>query len=134
MNDRLRKIEADLAEDEPVVRPGDDNYVEIRTRMIEAAQSAEELEWVKERYPYWTPEAEAAEDLERQLAERQEALDEALANPDLTDEERDEVYDQHPLPSAMQSDPAYEKAVSEANTPEELDEVYRRFGKPVPTP
>lgn len=129
------EIEKQVAEDEDeaVMKPGDEGYFEFRQRLIEAAETHEEMEAIYERYPYWTPAHREFENQQRSYeeanAERNAAIEAAQS-----DEELREAYEKHPkrLSHEDQRLEEYRQAVAEAETPEEMDAVYERFGRAVP--
>lgn len=133
---KVGEIEKQIAEGEAgeaVVEPGDPNYAEVRERLLNAANSPEELHAVQERYPFWTP-------AQGEFAQQQQAAAEANAERNAvlekaeTPEEFDAVYEKYPqrLSPEDQKIEEYREAMSNAYTLDEIDEVYRRFGKPVP--
>lgn len=125
------EVEREVAEElegRPVIEPGEEGYDDLRTRLIEAAQTNEELDAIYQRYPAHDPQAAPQARRDQALADRNAALEEAD-----TPEEIDEVYRKYPLESALPGSDQqreYEKALSEAETPEEADAIYERFGKP----
>jgi hypothetical protein len=128
----LREIERKIAEDlndDPLLKPGDEGYVELREALIEATETSEELAAVRERYPFWSPEMDAAEEQRRMDQERDAALNAAT-----TEEELHAAMEEHPAVDVAltPSEIEYRKAVAEAETPAQLDEIYARFGRPVP--
>lgn len=129
MSDRIRDIEAKAArgDDRPPFTPDDPGYLDYYERGINACESPEEIDAFKERNP--SPFDLAAQAENRAAIARSQAMHEELADPDLTEEERDAIYAKYAPPTQADEDPDYVAAVEAAESAEDLDEVYRKFGK-----